>query len=805
MRRILLSILSVLFLAMPALAQTTAITASHLAQDASGTLLASGKFCLQPVNQATGIPSGFEASGIQYGPGAACFTVTAGAISGVSMPDTTLTNPAVGYRVTLQNATGQTINTWAQPITPSGTTFNFDTWSPTQITVITNPTGIMAAAGAPTGRCGINPAIQYTGTDLYLCWQQIWSHFTLSGSLSAASIEAALGLVPVQASDIAAAIAAQPAYLPLTGGNISGTLNLSDSSPAASQAWVNAAIAAAPVSVTQSSVLAALGYTPLSSADLNSTCLLTGCTMSGAITSPDGTALTSQSWVNAAIAAAITSSPSGGGGTSGGTTAWDDGIGTVTRTGSMSDGSISIKTCYVGGTVCSGGVGNNPPASTPTKLAGQATPNAGTGTSNAVAVYTLSTIYPKVGTCYTSASPNTLVSSSQCYTEALWTTAGGGLGADTTSTNWARDFWVKANFAAGTTHIEFDTYNFSGTWDYMFGTQCEYSKYIIQIDNQSNGWVDTSVPCGVLYDGNWHHVQQTGHLDLAANKNCAANTAPCEYWDDIWIDSKLYVLGQKLPATTSTWTGSGGQIQLDMAPNSASSGTPATDVLYVDSDTVTFGSAETTGTTNPGGNGGTQTAGTGELGSFNFDSSNPTSGLVAVGSPAISTSNYHSAPNSMSFPTGNNYFTYALPTQHNVIYTRQYIYISSQGSTALSFLRFYGGTSGGQELFVWYLSTGGVITAFDQTTNSSIGSSFVLTPGTPHLVETYTKIDPSAGQVIVKVDGTVQYTSAATLNTGSTPISYVWFGAFGSTAPVGYGTTYEDNVDFSAVNWVGPI
>ena len=80
-------------------------------------------------------------------------------------------------------------------------------------------------------------------------------------------------------------------------------------------------------------------------------------------------------------------------------------------------------------------------------------------------------------------------------------------------------------------------------------------------------------------------------------------------------------------------------------------------------------------------------SGTGELGSFNFDGSNPTSGLVATGAPSISTLNSHTPPNSLSFPAGNNYEVYTLPSTTSVLYTRQYMDISSIGSNANTHLR----------------------------------------------------------------------------------------------------------------------
>lgn len=783
MRRFLQILLVCLLTALPAFSQNTSLTASHIAQDVSGTLLASGRLCAVPVNQA-GTPSGFQNNGVQYMPQQACFTVTSGAISGVTLPDTADNAPSgTCYRLSVTDSTGKNLYNFIQPVCVTGTTFSLDTWSPTQSVVVSNPTTVSYSPNAPQGRCGVNPALFYAGSiasgiTISACVDQVWVPVTSSGggALSAASVNAALGYVPVSPTNLSSAIAAIPT---LNSANIVAALGYTPTSPTD----LTNAIASVPT-VTSANIIAALGYTPLSILDLANVLPISGGTLTGPLTLNADPTANLQAATKQYVDNSITAKLSGTGGT--GTGTLPTGIGTVNRTGVLTDGTIAYKTCYVGSSVCSGGVGSNAPSSTPQRVAGLASPNASTGTANAVASYSLSTAL---------AQPN--------FTDVLWTTTGGGLGSDSTSTNWYRAFWVKAVFPAGHTHFEFDTYDFASGWDWMWGTQCNATKNLIQYANQSSSWIDTAVPCGQLLDGNWHHIQQTFHRDLAGTNNCANGTAPCQWWDSIAIDGTVYGIGKSLPATTSTWSGSGGQIQLDTEPVSASSSSPATATVYIDTDTVTAGTAADSGSTGPGGNGGTLTGGTGELLSYSFDSGLPSgAGITVVGSPAISTSNYHSSPNSAMFPAGNNYYEAQLSSPTNVIYTRQYLYITSLGSNANSFLRFY---HSGQELFVWYISTGGVVTAYNQAALADIGTGYTYPLGSLHLIETYTKIDPSAGQVILKIDGTVVYTSAATLNTGSATVDTMWFGQIGGTAPVGWGSTYMDNVDASALGFIGPI
>ena len=336
----------------------------------------------------------------------------------------------------------------------------------------------------------------------------------------------------------------------------------------------------------------------------------------------------------------------------------------------------------------------------------------------------------------------------------------------------------------------------------MFGTQCNGDQNLIQTANQTSSWTYTNVPCGKLLDGNYHHIEMTMHRTLGADRSCGGGTAPCETWDAIKIDGTSYALNISMPATTSTWTGSGWQFQLDGKATTASSGSPAIYDLWVDSAVFIAGTAAA-GDGQPSGNGG-NTAGTGDLDSFNFDSGTSIQAdLVTVGSPLIDVTKSHSPSNSIHFPSGLNYVKDSI-NPVNQIYTRQYIYVNTENlSLTNGFLRFYHGTS---EMFVYFLNTSGFLNYFDSATNASVTAQTSAFPtGGWHLVETYTKIDPTAGHVTVKVDGTQVYDSGAgAMNTGNTTVDTVWFGNIAATAPTGW-DTFQDNVDFDDTNWIGPI
>jgi hypothetical protein len=832
MRRFLYMLVVSILTALPAFSQTTTITATHLAQDVSGTLLASGKLCFLPINQ-QGVPTGFELSGIQYAPQQACFNITAGAISGVALPDTALLSPTgVGYLPTIEDATGKPLYTYTQPIYPTGTTFSLDTWSPTASAVIQNPATVQYGVNAPVGRCGVNPALYYTAANLYTCQLQVWVVVTGSGgggTVTSSQITTALGFLPVTATQLASAIstaiAAIPAvtsssittaigytpanvtalanYLPLAGGSLAGALLLIDGSPAASQAYVATLISGSSASPTTTPVFSLAGGTYMAAESVALSDTTSGATISycanlmGNCT--PNTAYSSALSVNASET--ICADALGGSGgvlssvscntytiNTGVTTPTGTGIGTIIAQSYLTNGSVAYKTCSAyPGAICAGGVGAVVPSTVPTHTFGLNTPSASTGVSNSVGTFNLQTSTPGA--------------SGTTFTEALWTTTGGGVGNNPTATNFYVDGWIKESYPAGPSRIEFDTYAFDSGWDWMYGTQCNSDKNLIQTDNQNQpqGWVYTSVPCGKLYDGNYHHIQQTFHRTLGADRSCAGGTAPCQYWDTITIDGTSYAINAVSPATTSGWSGSGWQFQIDGAPTSASGGSPAIYNLWVDSGQFIAGTAAAT--SSPGGGGGT-TAGTGDLDSFNFDSGTSVpAGLTAVGSPVVVATKDHSTPNSAHFPSGSNYYTDTI-SPVMTIYSRQYVYINTEsGTLPCTFLRYY---HGGAEMFVYYFSTSGTVSYFDQASGASITAGpGPLTTGAWHYIETYTKIDPTAGHVTVKIDGTQTYDSGP-INTGTTTIDTTWFGNIGNTAPTGW-DTYQDNVDLDDSGWIGPI
>lgn len=178
--RKLFAILIIAFAPAIALAQYTTITGTHF-KNAAGALLASGSVCFQPADN-KGNPLAFNAGGGDTITSAAvCRDITTGVIQttyktvslgALQLADTTLSNPTnVCYQVrVVDNATGQVVV--GKPKTqgydcfqPSGVSFNFDTFVPSNISTALVSIGPTGAAGpncdvaSPPGQCVLNEKV----------------------------------------------------------------------------------------------------------------------------------------------------------------------------------------------------------------------------------------------------------------------------------------------------------------------------------------------------------------------------------------------------------------------------------------------------------------------------------------------------------------------------------------------------------------------------------------------------------------------------------------------------------------------
>lgn len=168
MRKIALILGLALLFSLPSWSQTTSITITKVYSDASQTPLASFEFCLTPVGpdgQPTAItPSG----GGQVLDGQHCWPGANGAVSGVTVPDTSTASPSgSGYRVQIEQPSGVMIYSYPQAIHPTGAAWSFDTWSPTQ-SITATPSQLATGSQIPPSCTA--PSLYYdSGANAYVC------------------------------------------------------------------------------------------------------------------------------------------------------------------------------------------------------------------------------------------------------------------------------------------------------------------------------------------------------------------------------------------------------------------------------------------------------------------------------------------------------------------------------------------------------------------------------------------------------------------------------------------------------------
>ena len=259
MKKHLLLALMALMTLLPSLAYAsqTTITATSITGNISGTPLASGYFCVVPENT-QGIPTAIQGTGLAL-PKQACFPITSGAISGVSLPDTSTINPAgIGYQVQIQDANHNPLFNEPTLIYPTGATWSLDTWVPSVNALISSPS-LAYGPVVPQTRCAA-PALFYTATQNYQCVNQIWiqsvsgpgASVTFSGSTSTAlSLNGIITNGDALVADaLGNAIDAGNPPLLLIGGTVTGPITLPAMAPtgnqAASASWVLAQISAIP-------------------------------------------------------------------------------------------------------------------------------------------------------------------------------------------------------------------------------------------------------------------------------------------------------------------------------------------------------------------------------------------------------------------------------------------------------------------------------------------------------------------------------------------------------------------------------
>ena len=172
------------------------------------------------------------------------------------------------------------------------------------------------------------------------------------------------------------------------------------------------------------------------------------------------------------------------------------------------------------------------------------------------------------------------------------------VGAHDTASNFQTDFWVQIdqNSTVIGQAFEFDTYQFVNGRQFMFGTQCDYSKgYVWDVWSQAKTqWIPTTIPCDLvkkqaLTPNVWYHITWNFH-----------RAGKLEYYDSITVvryDSAMNVVSNvtysasisqgsaKLPAG---WINNlGVQFQMDLNGNAGVGSNPTTMTEHIDNVTLT--------------------------------------------------------------------------------------------------------------------------------------------------------------------------------------------------------------------------
>ncbi len=96
------------------------------------------------------------------------------------------------------------------------------------------------------------------------------------------------------------------------------------------------------------------------------------------------------------------------------------------------------------------------------------------------------------------------------YSDALWWYK---VGPNDSASNFQFDFWLNVDSNTPSAQaLEFDTYQFIGGREYMFGTQCDYSSSTWDVWNAGTlKWTHTTVPCKKFTPKLWYHVILSFH------------------------------------------------------------------------------------------------------------------------------------------------------------------------------------------------------------------------------------------------------------------------------------------------------
>jgi len=133
------------------------------------------------------------------------------------------------------------------------------------------------------------------------------------------------------------------------------------------------------------------------------------------------------------------------------------------------------------------------------------------------------------------------------------------LGANNSATNFLWDFYAQVDGTSVTAAqaLEYDSFQFVGGYNYMFGSQCNLAAGKWDVWDELNGrWVHTTIPCKQFDPDVWHHIQwYVQRIDGTQNYTFVT----------LVVDGVAYAVNQTYSAKYVGWKDDlGVQYQLDV-------------------------------------------------------------------------------------------------------------------------------------------------------------------------------------------------------------------------------------------------
>ena len=184
--------------------------------------------------------------------------------------------------------------------------------------------------------------------------------------------------------------------------------------------------------------------------------------------------------------------------------------------------------------------------------------------------------------------------SGSAWADGLWWYK---VGRNDSVSHFQNDFWVNVSQGASSYSqaLEFDTFQFVGPTEYMFGTECNYSNGYNSgtwdVWNQgTHHWTHTSFACPGFVPGDWYHV--TWNFNRTSDQYEHYNSVIVEHYDSTGttlLETSNTTINMALPSgpLPSGWNDNLGlNFQLDINGVPGSNGT-ATYTTVVDKVTLT--------------------------------------------------------------------------------------------------------------------------------------------------------------------------------------------------------------------------